>query len=82
MLAPCRKISFFFICGLYQLIFLLFVLVPLGPDNLDNLKKLAEQFHKHAPADAAAAQEDDDNDVPELVAGETFESAANESLAS
>ncbi|XP_072964087.1 nascent polypeptide-associated complex subunit beta-like [Typha angustifolia] len=54
----------------------------LGPDNLDNLRKIAEQFQKQAPnsgTDAAgAAQEDDDDDVPELVAGETFEEAANE----
>lgn len=62
---------------LYQLISFCLLLVPLGPDNFDNLKKLAEQFQKHAPA--AAAEDDDDNDVPELVAGETFESAANES---
>lgn len=47
-----------------------------GPDNLDNLRRIAEQFQKQAPA--AGATEDDDNDVPELVAGETFEAAANE----
>lgn len=46
-----------------------------GPDNLDNLRKIAEQFQKQAPR---AAEEDDDNDVPDLVAGETFEAAANE----
>ncbi|RWR84641.1 nascent polypeptide-associated complex subunit beta-like protein [Cinnamomum micranthum f. kanehirae] len=56
------------------------IINQLGPDNFDNLKKLAEQFQKHAPA--AAAEDDDDNDVPELVAGETFESAANESQTS
>lgn len=59
----------------------------LGPDNLDNLKKLAEQFQKQAPgagagdsdgAAAAAAPEDDDDDVPELVGGQTFEAAAEE----
>jgi len=49
-----------------------------GPDNLDNLRKLAEQFQKEVPSsDAGAAQEDDD-DVPELVGGETFEAAAEE----
>lgn len=46
-----------------------------GPDNLDNLRKIAEQFQKQAPG---ATVEDDDNDVPELVPGETFEEAANE----
>lgn len=54
-----------------------------GPDNLDNLRKLAEQFQKQAPggastAGATAHQEEDDDDVPELVAGETFEAAAEE----
>ncbi|CAN4112935.1 unnamed protein product [Withania somnifera] len=62
------------------------IIHQLGPDNLENLKKLAEQFQKQAPADAAgtdaaggavAAQEDDD-EVPELVAGQTFEAAAEE----
>lgn len=53
-----------------------------GPDNLENLKKLAEQFQKQAPAATASgdgvAPEDEDDDVPELVAGETFEAAAEE----
>lgn len=51
-----------------------------GPDNLENLRKLAEQFQKQAPdaAGAAAKGEDDDDDVPELVPGETFEQAAEE----
>ncbi|GAB2225327.1 hypothetical protein Droror1_Dr00006119 [Drosera rotundifolia] len=60
------------------------IINQLGPDNLDNLRKLAEQFQKQGPpsaaTDAAAAEapEDDDDDVPELVAGETFEAAAEE----
>ncbi|KAI0489361.1 hypothetical protein KFK09_029203 [Dendrobium nobile] len=63
------------------------ILSHLGSDNLDNLKRLAEQFQKHAPAAAAAGatgtganhqEEDDDDDVPELVHGETFEEAADE----
>ena len=52
---------------------------PAGPDNLENLKKLAEQFQKLSPEDgdgATAAQVEDDDEVPELVAGETFETAA------
>nr|BAC41326.1 hypothetical protein [Lotus japonicus] len=52
------------------------------PDNLENLKKLAEQFQKQAPeagaADSTAAQEENDDDVPELVPGETFETVAEE----
>ncbi|KAK8937373.1 hypothetical protein KSP39_PZI012503 [Platanthera zijinensis] len=58
------------------------------PDNLDNLKRLAEQFQKQgSPVSAAAASaagiapsnQEDDDDVPELVPGDTFESAADES---
>ncbi|KAI9115263.1 hypothetical protein K1719_013582 [Acacia pycnantha] len=58
------------------------IIHQLGPDNLENLKKLAEQFQKQAPeaagAGATAAQEEDDDEVPDLVAGETFETAAEE----
>lgn len=59
------------------------IINQLGPDNLDNLRKLAEQFQRQAPgaggeAGAATGQEDDDDEVPELVAGETFEAAAEE----
>ena len=53
-----------------------------GPDNLDNLKRLAEHFQKQVPgaeASAGAAAQDDD-DVPELVPGETFEEAAEEKV--
>ncbi|XP_011038348.1 PREDICTED: transcription factor BTF3 homolog 4-like [Populus euphratica] len=53
------------------------IIDQLGPDNLDNLRKIAEQFQKEMPAgEAGAAQEDDD--VPDLVAGETFEAVAEE----
>ncbi|XP_038895154.1 nascent polypeptide-associated complex subunit beta-like [Benincasa hispida] len=63
------------------------IINQLGPDNLDNLRKLAEQFQKQAPgagagAAAAANAEDDDDDVPDLVEGQTFEAAAEESKAS
>ncbi|KAL5537523.1 hypothetical protein UlMin_043940 [Ulmus minor] len=57
------------------------ILNQLGPDNLDNLKKLAEQFQKQgqgAGAGAGAALEEDDDEVPELVPGQTFEAAAEE----
>ena len=60
------------------------ILKLLGPDNLDNLRKLAEQFQKQAPstgADATTTQEEDDDEVPELVAGQTFEAAAEEGQA-
>ncbi|AQK65023.1 Basic transcription factor 3 [Zea mays] len=61
------------------------IINQLGPDNLDNLRRLAEQFQKQASgasgAEAGAsagAVQDDDDDVPELVPGETFEEAAEE----
>ncbi|WJX36738.1 nascent polypeptide-associated complex beta subunit [Trifolium repens] len=59
------------------------IIHQLGPDNLENLKKLAEQYQKQAPeagADATTAQEDDDDAVPDLVPGETFETAAEEEI--
>lgn len=52
---------------------------------MENLKKLAEQFKKQSPGGGnvpATIQEDDedDDDVPDLVAGETFEAAAEEKV--
>ncbi|KAJ0791859.1 putative nascent polypeptide-associated complex NAC domain, NAC A/B domain superfamily [Helianthus annuus] len=51
-------------------------------DNLDNLRKLAKQFQKQAAGEGegavAATAEEDDDEVPELVAGDTFEAAAEE----
>ncbi|XP_039029159.1 nascent polypeptide-associated complex subunit beta-like [Hibiscus syriacus] len=56
------------------------IINQLGPDNLDNLRKLAEQFQKQGPAatdtGAAIAEEEDDEEVPDLIPGETFEAAA------
>ncbi|GMI79230.1 basic transcription factor 3 [Hibiscus trionum] len=58
------------------------IINQLGPDNLDNLRKLAEQFQKQAPGatgtGADTTQEEDDEEVPDLVPGETFEAAAEE----
>ncbi|KAK4477787.1 hypothetical protein RD792_017049 [Penstemon davidsonii] len=57
------------------------IIHQLGPDNLENLKKLAEQFQKQGPtagAGATVAQDDDDDEVPDLVSGDTFEAAAEE----
>lgn len=50
------------------------------------MRKLAEQFQKQAPgagaeAGAAVTQDDDEDEVPELVPGETFEAVAEESPA-
>lgn len=51
-----------------------------GPDNMDNLRRIAEQLSKQAPGATSSAQVegDDDDDVPELVPGQTFEATANE----
>ncbi|XP_023001359.1 nascent polypeptide-associated complex subunit beta-like [Cucurbita maxima] len=62
------------------------IINQLGPDNLDNLRKLAEQFKQQAPGagvdvDAKNVEEEDD-DVPELVDGETFEAPAEENRSS
>ncbi|XP_051140476.1 nascent polypeptide-associated complex subunit beta-like [Andrographis paniculata] len=60
------------------------IINQLGPDNLENLKKLAEQFQKHAPASGSntgatsALDTIEDDEVPDLVPGETFEAAAEE----
>ncbi|KAF3327997.1 hypothetical protein FCM35_KLT06603 [Carex littledalei] len=56
----------------------------LSPDKLHNLRRIAEQFQKEAadkvgPADGAAtagATVEDDDDVPDLVPGVTFEEVA------
>lgn len=56
-------------------------LLPLaGPDNLEDLKRIAQQYQK-AEGDSAlraggAAIAEDDDEVPELVEGETFEETA------
>ncbi|KAK9115641.1 hypothetical protein Sjap_014588 [Stephania japonica] len=53
------------------------IINQLGPDNLDNLRKLAEQFQKQAPG-TNATRDDDDDDVPELVEGQTFDAEAED----
>ncbi|XP_074575246.1 nascent polypeptide-associated complex subunit beta-like [Curcuma longa] len=59
------------------------IINQLGPDNLENLKRLAEHLQKYAPAaNTKQDDHDDDDDVPELVPGETFEAAADENQAS
>ncbi|KAF5181600.1 Nascent polypeptide-associated complex subunit beta [Thalictrum thalictroides] len=54
------------------------IINQLGPDNLDHLRRLAEQLHKKAPGAAEVAAQEDDDEVPDLVPGETFEAAAAE----
>jgi nascent polypeptide-associated complex subunit beta len=47
-----------------------------GPDNLANLKKIAEQYQRRETTTIPEGDGEDDDDVPELVEGETFEEAA------
>ncbi|CAN6291073.1 unnamed protein product, partial [Urochloa humidicola] len=59
------------------------IINQLGPDNMEHLKRIAEEMQKQVAAAGAAAQakEDNDDDVPELVPGETFEEVAQEAKA-
>jgi hypothetical protein len=54
-----------------------------GPDNMEHLKRIAEEMQKQVAAAGGAAQAMDDNDdeVPDLVPGETFEEVAQEAKA-
>ncbi|MCL7022314.1 hypothetical protein MKW94_013841 [Papaver nudicaule] len=64
---------------LFSLWIIYYVLNILRPDNLDNLRKLAEQFQRQMPGGVVVVPgtiPEDDDDVPDLVAGETFEAAA------
>lgn len=58
------------------------ILNQLGPDSLASLRKLAESYQsmqkkedgKGGGKDKEAGESDDDDDIPELVEGENFES--------
>lgn len=53
-----------------------------GPDNMEHLKRIAEEMQKQvAAAGAIQPKEENDDDVPELVPGETFEEVAQETKA-
>ncbi|KAA8912185.1 hypothetical protein TRICI_003587 [Trichomonascus ciferrii] len=50
------------------------VLSTMGPENLEQLKKLSEQMGAGAAgAGAAGTKEAEDEQIPDLVSGETFE---------
>nr|CAA70323.1 transcription factor [Nicotiana plumbaginifolia] len=58
---------------------------PVGPDNLESLREASRAVPESrapsangAPEGAPALQEDDDDEVPELVAGQTFEAGRSE----
>jgi len=49
------------------------ILNQLGPDSLASLRKLAESY-QNMQKSGEEAKEDDDDDIPDLVPGESFES--------
>ncbi|KAJ3683593.1 hypothetical protein LUZ60_013820 [Juncus effusus] len=54
------------------------IINQLGPDNMEILRKIGEQFQKEMPAAANRITEENDDDVPDLVPGQTFEEADEE----
>lgn len=51
------------------------ILNQLGPDSLASLRKLAESYQALQKKEGGKAEGDeDDDDIPDLVAGENFES--------
>ncbi|TVU44178.1 hypothetical protein EJB05_03613, partial [Eragrostis curvula] len=57
------------------------IINQLGPDNMEHLKRIAEEMQKQVAAAGGAAKEDNDDEVPDLVPGETFEEVAQEAKA-
>lgn len=57
------------------------IINQLGPDNLANLKKLAQQFQKKDGNNPGGIAEEEDDEVPDLVEGATFEEASKEEAA-
>jgi nascent polypeptide-associated complex subunit beta len=48
----------------------------LGPDSLASLRKLAESYqamHKKSGGDGKKEEDDEDGEIPDLIAGETFD---------
>jgi len=54
------------------------ILNQLGPDSLASLRKLAEQYKNMEKTLGDKKEDDDDDEIPDLVEGETFESKASE----
>ena len=50
------------------------ILNQLGPDSLASLRKLAESYQSMSKEKGEGAEADDDDAIPDLVAGENFES--------
>jgi nascent polypeptide-associated complex subunit beta len=52
------------------------ILNQLGPDSLASLRKLAESYQamQKKEAEAGEKKDEDDDEIPDLVPGETFDS--------
>ncbi|OQD75778.1 hypothetical protein PENDEC_c006G00189 [Penicillium decumbens] len=50
------------------------ILNQLGPDSLASLRKLAESYQNMQKAQGGDKKDDDEDDIPDLVEGENFES--------
>ena len=50
------------------------ILNQLGPDSLASLRKLAESYQSMQKGVEGENKEQDDDDIPDLVEGENFES--------
>jgi nascent polypeptide-associated complex subunit beta len=50
------------------------ILNQLGPDSLASLRKLAESYQNMQKAQGGEKKDDDEDDIPDLVEGENFES--------
>ncbi len=50
------------------------ILNQLGPDSLASLRKLAESYQSLQKKEGGDENKEDDDDIPDLVAGENFES--------
>jgi nascent polypeptide-associated complex subunit beta len=50
------------------------ILNQLGPDSLASLRKLAESYQNMQKNQAGEKKDDDEDDIPDLVEGENFES--------
>ncbi|KAF2749125.1 NAC-domain-containing protein, partial [Sporormia fimetaria CBS 119925] len=56
------------------------ILNQLGPDSLASLRKLAESYQSmqaKEKADGEGEKDDDEDDIPDLVAGQSFENKAD-----
>jgi len=54
------------------------ILNQLGPDSLQSLRKLAEHYQSLQGAEKKEGEDEDDDEIPNLIEGESFEAKAAE----